>query len=415
LERLVEVWIDFWFLTDLRNKMLRNAGQPLLFSMDESVPPFKDFKQFLLGFHGLVTAQGVRSEDAMVSRTDVESGLGQPASLPANWVNKNVGELPLYSTCWTAHSRRVYQVSAELQGVLRATSLRRIRWQDVNWPFKSFAIAVEQPLPDLTGASPGIDFLLVYQYLGLMASIDQPAAPEDAQDEPILTIRGFNSAALNAYEPLTQAKRNELLRLSRNARRSTLQRLQAEWERLDAANCQAVQAATALSVNMARDNDALVEQFVRRAHERRVAGGATAIPEGSLSLYDHIARLVVGFALYLQSLPPNSSHVSHPHRLSIRGTGPDRLAILDEADVCTVSSVFTLTREEQVLLGIIEGEPGERARYELSCHFREWHMRRPKGQGKNPTARKTVYVRQTLVRRDRLPEGGAPGGSIKNV
>lgn len=53
----------------------------------------------------------------------------------------------------------------------------------------------------------------------------------------------------------------------------------------------------------------------------------------------------------------------------------------------------------------------QRSYHELCAHFRRGHWRRPPGQGDDPTASKTVWVRPTLVRRDRLPEGALPGGS----
>src|SRR5262249_22675651 len=121
LEQLVHIWSDFWFLADLRNKMLRQSGQPLLFAGDETVPPTKDFRTYLLGLHEAMRTQSQRAEDATVSVQEVDSLYGWPPSLPRTWVNKNVAYLPTNMTCWTLHSRRLYELSAELQGLLRAT------------------------------------------------------------------------------------------------------------------------------------------------------------------------------------------------------------------------------------------------------------------------------------------------------
>jgi hypothetical protein len=414
LEQLVRIWTDFWFLADLRNRMLRKAGKTPLFSQDESVPPTSDFRKSLLGLHGTLRAESLRPEETTVAADDINSLFGPPASLPLSWLNKNMAHLPTSLICWTLHSRRLYQLSAELQGLLRATSLNDVCWGDVHWPFRSFAIAVEQPIPDPRDSSRGIDFLLVYQYLDFFAEPGSVPA-DDAPEEPLLSIRCFNSGTLNAYEPLTQAKQGELLSLLRHPHGSAQRKLQAQWQALDAANLHAVQRDTALTVRLSADHGVPVREFVQAAHEREVAAGRAARSEGDLSLYDQIARLAVGFALYLQVLPSGSPHVSAPRRLSSVGAGPDRLAVLDEADVCTVASMHSLTREELVMLGVIAGEPGERARYQVSCHYREGYWRRPRGQGRIPGAPKTEQVRPTIVRRDRLPEGGAPGGSTKNV
>ena len=130
---------------------------------------------------------------------------------------------------------------------------------------------------------------------------------------------------------------------------------------------------------------------------------------------DTLLRVVVGLVLYLKTLPADSRHVSPPTQ-PFRSGLPDRKVITNRWEVCNVTSVIPLTREERVFYGI-EGnlEQQRQAKRELSCHFREGHWRRPPGKGDDPTAPRTVHVRPCIVRRDRLPkDGGLPAGAIKN-
>jgi len=133
--------------------------------------------------------------------------------------------------------------------------------------------------------------------------------------------------------------------------------------------------------------------------------------EEQMAIYnwDSMIRVVVGMCLYLKTLPSGSPHQSEWRPVPRSGL-PDPKAISNEAQVCTVSSCYKLTTQERVMLGL-EGTKQEKALYELSCHFRAGHWRRPPGMGSDPTAPKTVHVRPCIVRKDRLQEGELPGGS----
>lgn len=85
----------------------------------------------------------------------------------------------------------------------------------------------------------------------------------------------------------------------------------------------------------------------------------------------------------------------------------------NDADVCTVSSIYRLTPEERKLIG--DHAVSRRGTVELCAHFRRGHWRRPPGKGDDPTAEKTVWVRPTLVCRDRLAAGSMPGGNRTDV
>jgi hypothetical protein len=373
------------------------------------------FRPWLLNLHSRIKQQGQRPEEVVLSASDITDWVCTTADLPKSWVNGTIGLVPLHLSCWTLNSRRIYEISGELQTLLMATSLKEVRWSDVDWPFLSFAMSLEQPMRSLPD-DLGSDFLIVYQ-CSLPQSWMKYGRREgvpDNYEEPVFMAEGFNSSRLNEYQPLTQAQKDDLTRRLGHARtrRSTLRQLEADWKSLDEANLRGFEGMSGFMVPLNRDT-LIPESVAKSMDERRKEGLPDHLSAQQLAFYERLTRLVAGFPLYLKSLPAKSPCLSPPQ--PICAAGPDPSAIVREADLCTVSSKFRVSREEQVLLGIIPGEPGERERYALSCHFREAYWRRFPGQGKNPNAPKAVHVRSTIVRRDRLPDGGTPGGSVKNM
>ena len=83
--------------------------------------------------------------------------------------------------------------------------------------------------------------------------------------------------------------------------------------------------------------------------------------------------------------------------------------IADASLVAMVGSEIVMSPEElrhfREHLGLPKSER------EVSAHFRTGFFRRPRGQGKNPDAVKSEWVRPTIVRRDRLEEGALPVGA----
>ena len=108
-------------------------------------------------------------------------------------------------------------------------------------------------------------------------------------------------------------------------------------------------------------------------------------------------------------LPVHSPHKSEWEPLS-RKAQQDLSLVTREAEVCTISSCHKLTAKERAALGI-DMKVGSVGGHEVRAHFRRGHWRRLPGYGDQPDAPKLVWVRPTLVRRDRLPRGALPGGA----
>jgi hypothetical protein len=123
-------------------------------------------------------------------------------------------------------------------------------------------------------------------------------------------------------------------------------------------------------------------------------------------------HLVSAFIAYLSTLPPGSPYLSDwtakskSYLRNKRGARDPR-SITDGARICTVSSSYVLSQAEQAVIGRRE----QTGTYQVRPHFRRGHFRRRPGHGHDPAAPRVVWVRPTLVRADRLPPGGIPGGT----
>ena len=114
--------------------------------------------------------------------------------------------------------------------------------------------------------------------------------------------------------------------------------------------------------------------------------------------------------MYLKTLTPAQYEKYVCHEKVKRSSGL-RL-VTNEADICTVQSVCTLTDNERIIFRNISN--GTKS-YEVSPHYRRGLWRRPPGKGNDLEAEKTVWVRPTLVRADRVLENTLPVGSQTTV
>ena len=386
LELVLAMWEDYWRVMDLENQMATAAGTEPMYAREGALinaPRFRDFLLSLLSYAGKVS---------------VEPFFGKEIRAPAG-MNVDAVAVELATWCWK--SRRIYSIDTELQALLAATSLKDVIWDDIRLPFDSFGIQLAQPICMTDGTK--YDFVLISRHM---------AQFQPSKEIKMAVLFILFSTKRNEYMPLTQSQLNELQALiqQRKWRKADTLRYKLQLHILrcledfgvvvpeDEIRCKEVTCLAAY----------LMEQHASELSERRAS-----VAE-STRAWDEMFRVVVGLALYLQTLPPGSPHVSPPST-PFRSGLPDRKVITNRWEVCNVTSVIPLTREERIFYGI-EGnlEQQRQAKHELSCHFREGHWRRPPGKGDDPTAPRTVHVRPCIVRRDRLPkDGGLPGGAIK--
>ena len=389
LELVLTMWEDFWHVATLQNEVATVVGEPPAFAAEGApvnAPRFRDF---------LLRAPDDRQVGAL------NQFFGKPITATDDM---NVDSLPIGLTSWCWDSRRIYSIDVDLQAVLAATSVEDVMWSDVRLPFNSFAIQLARPI--VTAGGRAYDFVLVSRY----------TATDDDGSAQIAIV--FFSTKRNNYVPLSQAQLDAvrtLLRRGKPGKAMTLcyQLMIRSLECLEdcGIRCTENQLDNARIGKLAEYiHGALMTQLTSD-----IAKSCVTDPSAeSQRITDEMLRVVVGFALYLKTLPPSSPHVSPPSK-PFRSGLPDRKVITNRWEVCNVTSVIPLTREERIFYGIEGNQEEQRqAKYELGCHFREGHWRRPPGLGQDPTAPHTVHVRPTIVRRDRLPkDGGLPAGAVK--
>ena len=302
--------------------------------------------------------------------------------------------LPLGLGEWSRTSRRVFHLTEELLTLLSLTSLDGIRWSEVHWPLDSFLVTLDQPLIDENGTS--FDAILLYRF--------------EAAEGWAVGLQLFSSK-LEAYRPLTFDDRDRINKLLNRGVNGPLGKASGKialWFKATSG------IPTSISISLPPGlDDCLVTDSYRAIHEKLGYDYTGGREDGSSnSTIDAATRIVVGLCLYLATLrsegeEQQSSWEGIPREESKK----DPRAITREAKVCWVSSKYRLSREESDVVESFRG----RAHVSMCAHWRRGHWRRSPGQGNNPDAPKHVWVRPTLVRKDRLKPGELPGGSIALV
>jgi len=292
---------------------------------------------------------------------------------------------------WTRGSRRAFSIDEDLQLLLENTAIDSMTWADVPWPFESFVVLPARPLVSPDGAP--VDCFLV-------------SRGSHYRDRTPYRCLSLFSQRFGSFERMP----NDLLHATDMAIR------EGRWEELgdhlDAGG------------QILRDREEL-RTYTMRLYEINETAAVSSVRYGgvvtssgeseretnSIGEIDQdpfqlvASRIIVGLCMYLQTLPAGDGHISE-WKSPNRPGEPDPDAITRESEVCLVKSVHTLTPEERRVFGGC-GETGRA----LRAHFRRGHWRRPPGSGSDPLAARTIHVRPTLVRRDRLPEAALPSGA----
>lgn len=145
--------------------------------------------------------------------------------------------------------------------------------------------------------------------------------------------------------------------------------------------------------------------------EEKISGNLGLVPDDDSGLLDVLlesTRLAAGLSLYLGMGGTECARSAADWKPSVE-SGRLTRAITSEAQVCEVASMHRLSTAE---VAAIEGVSGHGSGNLVSAYFRRGHWRKKPGQGADPLAPKTTWVRPTLVCRDRLPEAGLPVGAV---
>ena len=290
---------------------------------------------------------------------------------------------PYYLGKWSVSSRRIYYLPDDLVLQLQATSLKELTFRDVKLPFSSFCIALESPLVDEHGKE--FDFFLVSDILG---------------NEQALYGFARSLSKWKRIDPVLRSKIDDAMQ-KKNIKR---------FMQLAGHNLHYIVDVLPHWESMIGDGSPTSEQLQESLEH---VFSVDKMRDHS-NLWLHFGRILFGLCVYLQTFTATYSGLVEqvPSSKKIYAGGEFGPALMSAAEVCKVQSVVKLTLEEK---DIIRDQLSGRGGWEVKAHFREGFWRRPHGQGHNPAASKTVWVRPTLVRRDRLPENSLPLGVGKVV
>jgi hypothetical protein len=121
-------------------------------------------------------------------------------------------------------------------------------------------------------------------------------------------------------------------------------------------------------------------------------------------------RYALQLSIYLASLDPAKLHESLPNR-------EYDVPFVDRKAATSLGQLFEISGDHFIRQDVGEVEASELTRTGSArrAHWRRGHYRRPKGQGTDPSAKRSVWVRPTLVNAHRLPRGSVPGASASDV
>jgi hypothetical protein len=297
---------------------------------------------------------------------------------------------------WCAGSRRVLSPSPDLRLELLHTGLDGVDLSEISFPFDSFAVALDEPLVDREGKSYDL--------------IQFGRVHSKKLENSFFDFQVF-STKLQDYQPISRKhwRQLETRQLNRRNRESLRQELNSLWYH---------------RIRPMGDTVAYMEARIG-ADGRLIYrdGGFASATVGNIADladvteakgFDVVAdvmkaavRLTLGLCLYLESC--GTSRPSGSRREPI--PAPGTRSISDGAEVFDITYIHTLTPEEREIL---RGLPID-DRTATTGHYRRGYWSRPPGKGDDPMARKTVWHRPTIVRRDLLTAGTLPLGSTSKV
>ncbi len=330
----------------------------------------------------LLSIEEVQRIDALKTLEEKEAAYTDEIIAGVRWEEFH---FPYYLGKWNLSSRRIYYIPSDLMLLLETTSLKGLTFRDIRLPFPSFAIALETPLV-VAGEDKEIDFFLIgdfsiecFSLYGLARSLSKVKMVDSASRAKIDA-----AAKKGNLRRFIHLAGKELERISVTAR---------HWE----ANI----SRPGLISEAEADED--LERMLSKAEQ------------GSRDHVTKFFRVLVGLCFYLNTFDEaHSPDVTErtPNIKMVYAGAKDGPALVDAAEVCKVQSVVELSPKERV---IIRDQLSGRGGWEVRAHFREGFWRRPRGEGHNPAAAKTIWVRPTLVRSDRLPDNTLPLGVGKVV
>ena len=328
LEQALRHWEDTCYYQLENNAYLRSVGRALPHQADETLRRAPALRSSLL-----VSGSGDLDIDQFIQPVE-ETG-------KALW---QLVQLPLMLAIWTMASRRIFQVSSELQALLNATSLNGIRWSDVRLPFPSFAVALPSPIVGNDGRA--YDCVMVTQSGGpideqLAAEVSRITGRATAPSETfsMLEFRLLPSA-LGTTSPVSRFDKEHV---SKGKARKDPQKVQHWLKRIKQGLHPCRPSVFSFRVDPVSDTP--VTTSLKSLSDVTLA--STCKCGKSHPEWDAAARIVVGVCLYLSTLPSDRPTTERSEWKPAGDAKKEPRLITSAAEVCMVSTSHRLAPVER--------------------------------------------------------------------
>ncbi len=370
LEQLLSYWEDNVFFLMLAGNLAfgKHYSRQKIFSIS------RDFRQHLLR---------ASSESYDNSFDEVYCDLEANAALSTS---------SRLMHAWSGRSRNVFQIKDDLRVLLQATRFNKEKWSSIPWPFKSFAVALETPVI-VEGTM--IDYVIMASGMNL--------------DRESMIQFLFLPVSFDRYKSLHQKDREYLIKLIEKEKfHQFSKKFSAFARQIDFLKT----FPLTLTINIGNGIDLpLTENPLDHLRKTNIVVAESIKAESAMI---ELARMIAAMALYLTTLPAQTKPSSPPHdatNICTPKSGNDKLIRLP-SNIFRLTSLHTLSPQEKEQM---EDAMAKELTGAVVPHWRRGYFKRPLGQGQNPEAERTLWIRPTLVNRQHLPEGTLPGGALVTV
>lgn len=400
LEQALRFWEDACFRIRKYIPLLRARNHVVPCSAQGPVVNFPRFRKYLIE-----NQERHFDTDSFLNPRNVVEYLAEVAWIPAGIFG------------WNFDSRRIFHLTHDLQTLLSATRLDLDSLDEIRLPFDSFAVTLADPI--VNAQDDRFDCIVVSDAGKHLQGLKSGQFLFNLFSEKLGTLRPMGMIEKGQLMKAKGLDEKFVARSRRQLEEIGLNRKVIEYFFTNLRTPSAEPAASGAglpfeSILVESDEaDAQWKEFRRLANEAHAEVGKSPLRTDEqdeflrANVKEKAIHLVVSLCLYLSSLPPKEAAKLAWHKPP-KISGQSDKVITRESQVCTVSCGHTLTAADHAVLNEISLT---RKSFSMCVHWRRGFWRRARGFGHDPEAPRTVWVRPTMVNRDKCPETGLPVGS----
>lgn len=388
-ERLLET-LNWWKTLSYRREILMPITHPRLVGPKTAahIRRWREYEQMVL--------------DNSITELDFREWLELPSQAENFDFLRALEFFPCELFEWNRKSRRVYHLPASLQYLCTVGNFKRLKWEDILWPYEAFVLTLEQPieLEEAPGVWSSFDTILVSH------------VPAGSQGK-VLNLRLLRRPSGTMLGVLPQSRRTRIERCIATGDNVRAEKILSSCVLsvvTDAGTAQGFRGAQLYSTVPGCENIPSVSDHIRIepedliADREQILGVPPSEEERWRAGYLSVAmKLVVGWALYMESISTNAfQNMRPPASPPTRGMAG---IITAPEHICTVLVQAKLDPARYIQTPEFETTSATFKR----PHWRRGHWKRANGAG--PNAPKTVRVPPILIRKDLVPFFGIISGT----